>query len=531
MTPSMGMAAPKGMAPAAPQAGLAAIAQPATAPKGMSSGNMAQVMSLARKMSDAQLAEVLQGKSLDVPQYVAMTEAMGRKSLRTAMDGQQAMAQARQPSVKDKLMMGDQPQMPQMPQMPQGMPQQPVMAAEGGLMYSDGGIADLPAPNMESVDMASGGIVAFADGGDVPRFNGKSSSLIDPLQYVSMPVDPNYVPSKEETESQKYQRIIAENKAAEEKRNAGIKDFLTNQLFSRRPVEKKSSTETTLPVSPTATNTDADTQPGYTPNKELNPVAKPPAGGVTFDPTAGGNPVFNKKAGAGSDNTKAGLGATDEFASYMDMVKKNREDYLSKLEGMGAKQREGLAKLRSEGGGEALMNLAGALFSNPNMAMALGKGMPALAQTAAASRKEQRAVEQGANEMDLNLAKAREAASRGDMESALMFKKLADEASYRKQDLSLKAAALNQEPDVLRTLKGIAGNPQLEALYGKTGKTNQMSLTDAAKQWNDMPKENRKYYKELQSMGINSEQDYYRYVNGSLLSATIPGQGAQTRPY
>jgi len=143
MTPSMGMAAPKGMAPAAPQAGLAAIAQPSQAPKGMSSGNMAQVMALARKMSDAQLADVLQGKSLDVPQYVAMTEAMGRKSLRTAMQGQQAMAQANQPSVKQKLLMGDQPQMQGIQQgMPQ-MPQQPVMAAEGGLMYADGGAIDM----------------------------------------------------------------------------------------------------------------------------------------------------------------------------------------------------------------------------------------------------------------------------------------------------------------------------------------------------------------------------------------------------
>ena len=84
MTPSMGMAAPKGaQAPAAPQAGLAALAQPAQAPKGKSPENMGAMMALARKMSDAQLAEVLQGKSLDVPQYVAMTEAMGRKQLRS----------------------------------------------------------------------------------------------------------------------------------------------------------------------------------------------------------------------------------------------------------------------------------------------------------------------------------------------------------------------------------------------------------------------------------------------------------------
>jgi hypothetical protein len=179
MTPSMGMAAPKGTA--APQAGLAAIAQPAQAPKGMSSGNMAQVMAMARKMSDAQLAEVLQGKSLDVPQYVAMTEAMGRKSLRTAMNGAQAMAQAQQPSVKQKLLMGDQPQMQGIQQgMPQ-MSQQPVMAAEGGLMYADGGSVDM---NMSA--NAGGGIaelLAVMNDGTATVFNApKVSHLLDDLK-------------------------------------------------------------------------------------------------------------------------------------------------------------------------------------------------------------------------------------------------------------------------------------------------------------------------------------------------------------
>jgi len=68
-------------------------------------------------------------------------------------------------------------------------------------------------------------------------------------------------------------------------------------------------------------------------------------------------------------------------------------------------------------------------------------------------------------------------------------------------------------------------------MYSSRKPTTQMSLSDATKEWNDMAEKNRRRFKELQSMGINSEQDYYKYVNGSLLSATIPGQGAQTRPY
>ncbi len=54
-----------------------------------------------------------------------MTEAMGRKKLRTAMQGAQAQAQLQQPSVKDKLL-AEEAVSPMMGQPMQG--QMPVMA-------------------------------------------------------------------------------------------------------------------------------------------------------------------------------------------------------------------------------------------------------------------------------------------------------------------------------------------------------------------------------------------------------------------
>jgi hypothetical protein len=204
----------------------------------------------------------------------------------------------------------------------------------------------------------------------------------------------------------------------------------------------------------------------------------------------------------------------------MDMVKKNREEYLGKLEGMGAKQREGLATLKNQGMGDFLMNIAQGILSKPGLAAGVAAGLPAATASSAASRKEQRAVEQGANEMDFNLAKAREAASRGDMESALMFKKLADEAAYRKQDLSLRSATLNQEPDMLRTLKGIVGNPQLEALYSKTAKADVLDRDKAAALWEKLSRN------EKANKYGNDFETYYKTMNNQLLSATIPGQGA-----
>jgi hypothetical protein len=500
----MGMAAPKGMALAAPQAGLAAIAKPATAPKGMSSGNMAQVMARAKDMSDSQLADVLQGKSLDVPQYVAMTEAMGRKSLRTAMQGQQAMAQAQQPSVKQKLLMGDQPQMQGIQQgMP--MPQQPVMAAEGGLMYADGGpidmnmsanagggIAELPAPNMMPMTMAGGGIVAFDEGGEVPRFNEGVALTADEMQQLL-------------TRGSIRRSDEDIKKALEEQTNFGMSPRTRAARKGDEVATAKANAMTPAQLDALATN------------KGVFPEGSPALPGtgaavspdVTMPARKAAGPALTTP-GAGPDRT--GLGATDEFGSYMDMVKKNNADYLSKLEGLGAKQREGLAKLRSEGGGEALMNLAGALFSNPNMAMALGKGLPAVAQTAAASRKEQRAIEQSANEYDLNLAKAQEAAAKGDMDAALNFKKLAQDAKYQQGMLQYHMAALGKPGESMQLLNAIRKpGESLSDAYARMQTLKKpidvIPRATALKEWGDlMPNEQRRY---------GTFENYYNTVNST----------------
>jgi hypothetical protein len=436
MTPSMGMAAPKGMAAAAPQAGLAAIAQPSQAPKGMSSGNMAQVMALARKMSDGQLAEVLQGKSLDVPQYVAMTEAMGRKSLRTAMQGQQAMAQAQQPSVKNKLLMGDQPQMPQ------GMPsQQPVMAAEGGLMYADGGIADLPAPNMESMDMASGGIVAFDEGGEVPRFNEGGNFFTDFRDSL-------YTPEERRIEAMKRGRATDEPKET----------LSQNQLNAFLRGKTPGPAEAPMPPENMQKEIDDSKMRLFRQemaDKEAAANVKPISAGPTKEQIDALNARPRVNVGSGADKEKAGLGATDEFKSYMDMVKKNNADYLGKLEGLSAKQREGLAAIKSQGGGEALLALSKGLLSTRGLAAGTAAGLPGVMAASANTRKEQRAVENTANDYDLNLAKAQEAAAKGDMESALKFKQLADESVYRKDSLAVQRMQATKPGENMQLLNAI----------------------------------------------------------------------------
>jgi hypothetical protein len=125
-------------------AGLGALTKQNSQPTGRSPESMSQTMALAKQMSDMQLADVLAGKSMNIPQYVAMTEAMGRKQLRTAMQGVTAMGSAKQPTEREKLLSEMMPR------------QQPQGAAPQGA-----GLDQLPADNMQGLGHADGGIIAF----------------------------------------------------------------------------------------------------------------------------------------------------------------------------------------------------------------------------------------------------------------------------------------------------------------------------------------------------------------------------------
>jgi hypothetical protein len=415
---------------------------------------MAQVMALARKMSDGQLAEVLQGKSLDVPQYVAMTEAMGRKSLRTAMQGQQAQQQAQQPSVKDKLLMGDQPQMPPQGMPPQGMPpqgmppQQPVMAAEGGLMYADGGaidmnegqggggIAELPAPNMMPMTMAGGGIVAFQDNPDQPVREG--------------------MPSRELTEEEKKQ--LAENPYMQRVQaitNPGkaISEYFANrpssqELWNRASKAKSGELKTfTNEQTPKGKLVDAGLVERTTPIQDVEKVARANLNRVyaadNEDATTGAGMVALANAQkakpapapAGADqrsnDRKAALASPTSVgvdpsvrANPFGALKADLPDY---------------EKVKNQGLGEGLMVLSGALFGNPNLAMAFNQGLPALAKISGATRKEIGELKKDYNAQQLNLAKANELFNAG--QEDLAFKKLAQSQNHA-VDLQKAMAAM-----------------------------------------------------------------------------------------
>jgi hypothetical protein len=116
-----------------------------------------KITSVLAKLQDPQLQQYAQMHKNDpYIMALAMSESNRRKELRAAS---QAPAQQEQPKVVDKMVAE---------MAPQRLPE-------------DQGIGQLPAGNM---NFAEGGIIAFADGGDVERY--QSQGLVQDPQLASL---------------------------------------------------------------------------------------------------------------------------------------------------------------------------------------------------------------------------------------------------------------------------------------------------------------------------------------------------------
>jgi hypothetical protein len=119
-------------------------------------------------LSDDQLQTALRStKPGSYENLMAAGELQARDNIRKAAMAKQG---GQQPVIADLLTGGAMPQMPQQmpPEMQQQMQQQIAMLPENA-----GGVAALPAPNMDNMEpytAAAGGMVAFDDGGSVARF-------------------------------------------------------------------------------------------------------------------------------------------------------------------------------------------------------------------------------------------------------------------------------------------------------------------------------------------------------------------------
>jgi len=440
------------------QAGLGAMmAQPQQLSQGMPAGNMAQMAALAKEMSDSQLAAVLAGKSMDIPQYVAMTEAMGRNSLRTAVQGMQAQQQAKTPTVKDKTLAGlAQSMHPQgmRPQMPE-MPQQPTADAAG--------ISALPAPNMEEVGdvmgKANGGIIAFSgeDQSDVKGFDASDwRSNFSPTSWLGNPnstlnrifssAGTDITPEQKALAAKNYQQneilrlAKAGNPNAQSAANVLMGQGVDPTAAGFGVAPPAASVNSRVPM-----DTAAATNPQYQQVGATNVGTTPGVDTSTGTPYGQGAPgSYNAPVGGAGVAPKASTPSAG-VAQATPAPVQGPEKHPDYFEGMGKDDLQDTIKQQKEQAqGEFLIHLGAGLLSSPNLATGLAKGSEMGLPGLAASRKEINALQQHQKEYQLNLAKAKEARDNGNDKLAFDYLKQADDKAYQTGMLAVHNAQIAQ---------------------------------------------------------------------------------------
>jgi hypothetical protein len=432
--------------------------------------DMAKIMSVVREYSDARLADVLAGKDMSVPQFAAMTEAMGRKQLRQAVDGQQAMQQAQQPSVKDQLLAEQQAEQAQM-----------------------GGIAALPAPNMEAMGegMAGGGIVAFADTGVVGPSKAKDEweSLKD--------YDPGALTQGEgwgSDISNFFSRSFGGGKKIDPETGNPISfgDFLRKQ-------ESKS-----VAAAPAA--------PAAAPVVAAAPAAAPAAKDDGAPPT-----VKDDAAPASGGDDKKGIAKLADRVSYLDS-----------LQGVGKDIRGGIADIKNAKQSDVLLAASKALLGNATLAKAGSDFSGSAIELGGKSRKEINELTKVANDYDFNLAKAREAAAQGNDELAYKYEALAEQAKYRAGVLGLQGQKLGMMQTQYNDIKVPA---QLSKVYADAKKevdaayNNMVPASKRAQYQKDI---DAAYRKRAGAVGLGKYVDTYSPGAPAYNVVQSPRKGAQT---
>jgi hypothetical protein len=158
-----------GIAGAARTAGFAEGGEVSSYAMGGATASPEELDSMTNRLSDQQLQMQLRNAVPGTPAHLMVAgELQARKTIRKEKAN---VPQANTtPVIADLLTGGAMPQMPQQtpPEMQQQMQQQIAMLPENA-----GGVAALPAPNMDNMEpytAAAGGMVAFDDGGSVARF-------------------------------------------------------------------------------------------------------------------------------------------------------------------------------------------------------------------------------------------------------------------------------------------------------------------------------------------------------------------------
>jgi hypothetical protein len=149
--------------------------------------NIIKIQNQLKGVPDDTLVGYVQNPSGQVPTYLALSELQRRKEMRNSY-------QANKPeekSVAEDLVQEAQPQMMGVAGLPEAQPMMEAMAPQPEMpmeQMAHGGLAELDTGNMyDENNYATGGIVAFDDGGPVKHYAYGGPSYTDPFKY-----DPSY---------------------------------------------------------------------------------------------------------------------------------------------------------------------------------------------------------------------------------------------------------------------------------------------------------------------------------------------------
>jgi hypothetical protein len=325
-----------------------------------------KITSMLAKLGDPQLQQYAQMHKNDpYIMSLAMSESNRRKEVRSAGQGAQGMQE--QPKVVDS-------------EIAQMAPQQ---------LPEDMGIGQLPAGNM---DFASGGIIAFADGGDVERYQSGGMSFIDRLTYG------NITPA----ERARREKLQAEANAGrlptpyEQERAANMAKVSAGSTYTPEaygvtapaPLYQNPRRMDPPPAVPAADNKAA---PTVDPTRRAGPGAGPatePVAGPSAKPDTGGLDTLMAEYERKQDLAKgASKNADVQYASSLrgeatklvaDEEKriKDQIDPYKDREIRLLKQEKGLEGMGDKYLGLALLQAGAAMMTTPGgVGVALGKGV------------------------------------------------------------------------------------------------------------------------------------------------------------
>jgi hypothetical protein len=412
--------------------------------------NIIKLQNELKSVPDDALIGYVQNPTGNVPSYLALSELQRRKDMRAKYQAQQAP----ESSVADDLGQQAQPQPQGMAAMSQAQPQ---------MQMEDKGLAGLPVDDTmyQEDSFASGGIVAFADGGLMKKardyllppspttmrdLQGKTRLSpfmggmgdMDAYQYA----DPNYLLKKREMLYRQLEMPGADKNAIYAEINA-LDQQTARPAGGYAPTEKPALTDVELQ----AKNVLAQTQP---PPPVVNPYAVD---------TSIPKPFSVEEAMKRQQEAMQMAGVDPDF------YKKQAAELLE--------QREALKGERSDAANLALLKAGLATMggTSPFALVNLGKGAEAGVEQYTQDTRNIRTENRLLKQADLKLKEAQNAQQRGDAQGALKAIQEREKIISDLQERRMATAATLKAAEISAGTR--TGMGQLPALYNALNKAQQ----------------------------------------------------------